>query len=48
MIFHDFAKTLHFHVTFFVVFGQIRCFLVKNQYFHVLFCLDYMKVNLAT
>ena len=37
MIFHDFARTLYFHVTFFVVFGQFRCFLVKTRYIHVLF-----------
>ena len=47
MIFHDFAKTLYFHVPFFVVFGQFRCFLVKARYIHVLFSLDYATVNLA-
>ena len=47
MIFHDFAKTLYFHVPFFVVFGQFRCFLFKTRYIHVFFSLDYATVNLA-
>ena len=37
MILHDFARTLCFHVQFFVVFGLIRYFLVKTRYFHVVF-----------
>ena len=48
LLFHNFARTLCFHALFHTVFWTIRWFIVKNRYFHVLFCLDYMKVNLAT
>ena len=47
MILHDFDRTLCFHVHFLVVFGLIRYFLVKTQYFHVVFAWDHATVHLA-
>ena len=48
LLFHTFARTLCFHALFYTVFWTLRWFIGRNRYFHVLFCLDYMKVNLAT